>query len=258
MSREALTLTEVRDRLAWVTLNRPARHNSLVPELLDSLNEALASLARQKPLAIVLAARGESFSTGGDVAAFAALARGGRRAYADRLIGALNEAILRLLDLPCPVIVRLHGPVTGGSAGLVLAADLVAMSPKSYFAPYYVEIGFAPDGGWTALLPERIGAARAAAVQLLNRRIEADEAVRLGLATEVVPHDRLDTVIESWLATLTAKSAGSIEATRQLLLPPERRDAIARNLQRERDRFLELIETDGTEARMARFLGRKK
>lgn len=256
MAPGSLVLVEVADRVATVTLNRPARHNALVPDLLSALNEALDGLADADLVAVVLAGSGRSFSTGGDVAAFAGLPRGARRAYASGLVGALNAAILRLLDLPCPVVCRLHGPVTGGSCGLVFASDLVAMSPRAFLQPYYVDVGFAPDGGWTALLPERIGTARAGAIQLLNRRVGAEEALGLGLAQAVEAEDRLDAVIGGWLDQLRGKVATSLRATRALLMPPHRRGAIADGLECERERFLALIETDETEAGMARFLAR--
>lgn len=253
---EPLVLTAIADRVATVTLNRPERHNALVPELLGALNAALDRLAGADLVALVLAGAGRSFSTGGDVAAFAALPRGQRRSYANGLVGALNAAILKLVDLPCPVVCRLHGPATGGSCGLVFACDLVAMSPRAFLQSYYVDVGFAPDGGWTALLPERIGASRAAAIQLLNRRVGAEEALGLGLAQAVEAEDRLDAVIGGWLDQLGAKVPASLRATRALLLTPERRQALAAGLERERERFLALIETDETEAGMARFLGR--
>lgn len=241
---------------ATLTLNRPARHNALVPDLLDELHVALDRLAVDPPASLLLRGAGRSFSTGGDVAAFAAVPRGARRRYADGLVGSLNKVILALLDLPCPVIARLHGPVTGGSCGLVFASDLVAMGPRAFFQPYYVDVGFSPDGGWTALLPERIGAARAGAVQMLNRRIGPDEALALGLAQAVADEADLDTMIDAWAGTLAGKVGPSLAATRALLMAPERRRSIAEGLERERQRFLDLIETDETEAGMARFLAR--
>ncbi len=241
---------------ATLTLNRPARHNALVPDLLDALNAALARLAEDPPGCLVLRGAGRSFSTGGDVAAFAALPRGARRRYAEGLVGNLNAAILALVDLPCPVITRLHGPVTGGSCGLVFASDLVAMGPRAFVQPYYVDVGFSPDGGWTALLPDRIGAARAGAIQLLNRRIGPDEALALGLVQSVADESELDAVITAWTDTMAGKVGPSLSATRSLMTPPERRRAIADGLERERRRFLDLIETDETEAGMARFLAR--
>ena len=253
---EPLVRLAVADRVARVTLNRPERHNALVPELLDALDAALADCAGRDLAALVLAAEGRSFSTGGDVAAFASRPRGERRSYAGALIGTLNRVILRLLDLPCPVVAAVQGPVTGGSCGLVFAADLVAMAPRAFVQPYYVDVGFAPDGGWTALLPERIGPARAAAVQLLNRRIGPDEAVALGLASTAIAEDELGATVDAWLARLRGKVGPSLAATRALLMGPERRAAIADGLARERDHFLALIETDATEAGMARFLSR--
>ena len=253
---ETLVRLVLEDRVARVTLNRPERHNALVPELLTALDQILADCAGHDLVALVLTAEGRSFSTGGDVAAFAARGRGERRSYAEALIGMLNRVILRLLDLPCPVVAAVQGPVTGGSCGLVFAADLVAMAPRAFIQPYYVDVGFAPDGGWTALLPERIGAARAGAIQFLNRRIGPEEAVALGLASTVVAEGEFGATVETWLATLRGKEPASLAATRRLLMSPARRAAIADGLARERAHFLQLIETDATEAGMARFLSR--
>lgn len=254
MAPDPLVLVDVTDGVARVTLNRPQRHNSLVPELIVQLNNALAEVRERDFIALVLAGAGKSFSTGGDVAGFHAVPRGERRAYADALVGGLHAAILALVDMPMPVIVRVQGPVTGGSLGLVLAADLTAISSSAFIAPYYVEVGFSPDGGWTAMLPERIGAARARAIQLLNRHVSPDEAVALGLATEVVAAERIDSLIDGWIAALRTKVGSSVRVTRDLLMPPEQRAEIAARLERERKRFLDEIESDAVEAGMAKFL----
>ena len=153
-----------------LVLDRPTRHNSLVPSLLADFHSALVAAIAARPIAIVLTGAGRSFSTGGDLGGFQAEAADpvGLAAYADELVGALNDAILGLLACPVPIIAAVNGPVTGGSLGMVLAADLVAMADDAFIQPYYAEVGFAPDGGWTALLPERIGAARAAAILMLE------------------------------------------------------------------------------------------
>lgn len=256
MTTSPLVLLDVTDRVARLTLNRPARHNSLVPELLDDFHAALDRVDRENLVAVVLDANGRSFSTGGDLRGFLDAPRHARRAYADALVGALNRAILRLIALPCPLIVRLHGPVTGGSCGFVFAADLVAIAPPAFLASYYADIGFAPDGGWTALLPERIGTARAASILMLNRRITAEEAVALGLATSLVPVERLDDCIADWIAILRAKARGSLAAIRTLLMPPDRVATVRAGLERERARFLELIDRPEIEAGIAGFFAR--
>ena len=240
----------------YLTLNRPQRHNSLVPALVEALNAALDDLARLPPRLLVLTGAGRSFSTGGDVAAFADVPVLQRREYATGLVGGLHRAILALVDLPCPVIARVQGPVTGGSLGFVLAADLVAMTRGAFIAPYYVDVGFAPDGGWTALLPDRIGPVRAAEIQLLNRMVTADEALGLGLVQAVTDPATLDDQIAVWVQVLLGKHAHSLAATKRLLWPPERRARVALGLERERLCFLSLIDSPETDAGMRHFLGR--
>ncbi len=209
------TLLDIADGVARLTLNRPERHNSLVPALLDSLNADLDRIGGDRNIrAVVLQASGRSFSTGGDVAGFHAVPLGERRAYAKGLVGSLNRAILTLLRLPVPVIGRIHGPITGGSLGLLLACDLAAITPQAFLQPYYTQVGFSPDGGWTAMLPARIGTQRAREIQLLNQRVSAQEALQLGLVTACVDADALDATIEGWLEQLKNMQPASIASTK--------------------------------------------
>lgn len=256
MSAGALTAFTAADGIGLITLNRPHRHNSLVPELLESLNRDIAIAAGAGLKALVLRANGRSFSTGGDVAAFFETAASERGAYAGRIVGALNRAILALLDLNVPVVGRVHGPVTGGSLGLVLACDLVAVTPAAFFQPYYVDLGFSPDGGWSAILPDRIGAAKAGMVQLLNRRISAAEAIEWGIATALVEPGELDSTIATWLETLATKVPSALACTKARLMPPERRAALAAGLEAERRSFVAQITNTAAHEGMARFLRR--
>lgn len=246
------TLLDIADGVARLTLNRPERHNSLVPALLDSLNADLERIARDRGIrALVLQAAGRSFSTGGDVVGFHAVPRGQRRAYAEGLVGSLNRAILALMRLPVPVIGRIHGPVTGGSLGLLLACDLAAITQQAFIQPYYTQVGFSPDGGWTAMLPARIGAQRAREIQLLNQRVPAQEALQLGLVTACVEAETLDATIEGWLEKLNLMQAASIASTKALLAAD-----CAAGLDAELRNFLDLIDREDTEAGMTRFLNR--
>lgn len=250
-----LVLCEIDGAIARLTLNRPDRHNSLVPELLEELLTAIAEVRRNDSARlVVLAAAGRSFSTGGDLAAFHEAED--VAAFSTRLVGLLNEAILALLDLPQPVIARVQGPVTGGSLGLVLAADLVVLADDAFLAPYYVEVGFSPDGGWSVLLPERIGHGRAAEIQLLNRRVTPAEAQALGLAHAIAPSAELDRQVEAWTEALSAKVDGGLRAAKARLLDPARRASIAEALEAERQSFVDHVARPETRAGVARFLGR--
>ncbi|MBP7065951.1 enoyl-CoA hydratase/isomerase family protein [Ferrovibrio sp.] len=241
--------------VARLTLARPDRHNSLVPALLTDLLRQIDAVAAQPGLAaVVLQAEGRSFSTGGDVRGFHAVAQGERRAYAAALVGDLNRAILALYDLPCPLLGRLQGPLTGGALGLLLACDLVVAAPQVFLQPYYVDVGFSPDGGWCALLPGRIGEAAAREIQLLNRRVAAEEMLRLGLVQAVTSD--LDGTLEAWLNALNSKQANAVACTKRQLLPPQRRNAMAAALEAERQSFIEQIDSEATQAGMARFLAK--
>lgn len=251
----ALTRLDIDGPVARLTLHRPDRHNSLVPELISSLLDNLKRIAATPDLRVlVLQATGRSFSTGGDVSGFHAIPREARREYAGTLVGGLNDAILALLDLPIPVVGRIQGPLTGGALGFLLACDLAVMTPQAFIQPYYVQVGFSPDGGWTALLPERIGTSRAREIQLLNRRVPAAEAVQLGLATAIAEPDDLDGVIAGWLSTLLGNQPQASACTKRLLLSPERRALIAAGLEAEKQSFLMQIDSAEAEAGMAQFL----
>jgi len=239
---------EQKGGVATITLDRPQRCNALTAELLDALHAALDRL--DAPSAVLLRGAGRHFSTGGDVARFAAEAGAGNgRAYADRVLGGLNRVILRLASFPCPVIAEVRGALTGGALGLVLAADLVAMDRRAFIQPFYVCVGFAPDGGWTAMLPARIGAARARSIQLLNTRLSAEEALTLDLAQSVGDDPAAATA--EWLTQLADHDQGAIAATKRLLLDLP---ALEVGLEAERRAFLNRIDLPEVRAGMAAFL----
>jgi len=249
----SLVLYDHAGGVVTLTLNHPERHNALVPELIEALNAALTRAAQTMPASLVLRAAGRSFSTGGDVRRFYETPRPQRRDYAHTLVGALNQAIISLLNMPCPTIVMVHGLVTGGALGLVLACDLALAGPQASLAPWYTAVGFSPDGGWTALLPERIGRARALEIQLLNRQLDAEEAVRVGLFQSLAGEDALDVALAKILSTLEHAKPGSVRHTLALMRPDAEKIAVL--LDAERQHFLQQLESDEAEAGMAAFLG---
>ena len=247
---QGLILTQVDGPVATIVLNRPERHNSLVPELLRDLLTALEKVADAR--AVVLAAEGRSFSTGGDVRAFAERDGGALRDYANELVGLLGETMLAIMRLPAPVIAAVHGMVTGGSLGLLLASDIVLIHPSVTIAPWYTTVGFAPDGGWTALLPYRIGASRAAVVQYTNTPIDAETAVAWGLATRVEADVRR--AAAELARTIAGQRPGAVRATKRLINGDL--DAIAARLDAEREAFVRQITTPEAREGMTAFLSR--
>ncbi len=251
----SLVRLERADGVARVVLCRCGMQNALVPELLDDLLAALALLRNDTDCrAVLLAAEGPAFSIGGDMRRFQREAANAAslQAYAAGLVGKLNEAILALIDLPQPVVAAVHGVVTGGSIGLVLAADLIYLAPQVVFKAHYATAGFGPDGGWTALLGRTAGVHRAAAALLLNRSIRADDALAWGLASEVVPADRLQQTAEAAAHRMAAYPLGSLRAAKRLLWGD--RAQLAADLDAERRHFLELIAQPAAVQGVAAFL----
>ena len=246
-----MILLDIDPPLATITLNRPERHNSLVPELLEQLLAGLAEVAaRPEVRVLVLQANGRSFSTGGDLGGFVEHLDDLER-YAERLVGLLNETIVALIDLPVPVVAAVHGIVTGGSLGLVLASDVVLMTPQASLTPFYSVVGFSPDGGWSALLPDVIGRKRAAGLLLTNGTVTAEQAVAWGLASRLVSADALYDEARATALAIAAMQPGAVRAIKRRLWADV---PVAQRLEAERRSFVDQIVTAEARAGMAAFL----
>ena len=228
--------------IAVITLNRPERHNSLVPELLETLLEVIEIIGTDDNIrVVVLQANGRSFSTGGDAQGFVDHFDEIEE-YSYQLVGLLNKVILALFDLRIPVIAAVHGIVTGGSIGLVLVCDVVLVSEEASFTPYYSVVGISPDGGWTTLLASIIGRKRAASVLMLNQTISAGQAVDWGIANRLVPGEQIRRAALEAAETIVENKPGSIYHTKRLLNLD--RASVKSGLEAEREHFVQHIVTN--------------
>lgn len=251
-----LVLSETDGSVAVLTLNRAARHNSLIPEMLQDFLTAVENLRTLTGVrAVVLQANGRSFSTGGDVRAFYEH-RSDIEAYSRQVVGLLNESIVALATLPVPVVAVVHGIVTGGSLGLVLACDIVLVAPEATFTAYYTSVGYSPDGGWTAMLPAVIGNRRASEALLLDRSISAQEAVEWGMANRIVPADRIREEALGLARALARQKAGSAAKTKRLLWGNV--SLLAARLDEERREFIKQIATPEAWQGMEDFLAQRR
>jgi 2-(1,2-epoxy-1,2-dihydrophenyl)acetyl-CoA isomerase len=174
--------------VARVTLNRPEAANGMDIDLLQALHTAILEChASPEVRVMVLSGAGKHFCAGGDVKSFAA--KGER--LPDHLREAtawLQLATAALVQLPQPVIASVHGFAAGGGGlGLVCAADLVVAAASARFFSGAVRVGMAPDAGVTVTLTQLVGLRKAMEILLTNPTLTADEALAIGLITEVVP-----------------------------------------------------------------------
>lgn len=237
MSEQLVTL-KLQGSVAVLSLNRPARHNALVPELLTRLIELLADDRCRLTSAVILRAEGRSFSTGGDLLGFKQH-RATIRDYANELVGLLNQAILTLYQHPVPVICAVHGQVTGGSLGFLLASGRVVMRRSATITPWYSEVGFSPDGGWTAMLPDVIGRQQCMHWLSTNASYNAETCQSLGLVQEVVEDD-CDTAALRWAHQAGAVKSGSVACSR--LLINSKISELKSKLNSEREQFVRQVQ----------------
>ncbi|MEZ5141696.1 MAG: enoyl-CoA hydratase-related protein [Acidimicrobiales bacterium] len=218
-------LHEVRDGVAWITLNRPEAYNAITPDqrdrMIDLLQDASGDLAVR---CVVLTATGKGFCTGADLRA----RREPRPRPADapeRAIGDVarmirdgaQRLVASVLDCEKPVIAAVNGTSAGIGAHLAFACDLVLAADSASFVEVFVRRGLVPDGGGAYLLPRLIGVQRTKQLMFFGDKVTADEAAALGLVNEVVPADELAATAEAWARRLAAGPTRSISLTKWLV-----------------------------------------
>ncbi|MCS7006119.1 MAG: enoyl-CoA hydratase/isomerase family protein [Thermoleophilia bacterium] len=166
-----------------VTLRRPEKLNAISTAVEHALDEALGSEAVRRAGAVVVAGEGRAFSAGADISEFRDRDPEACLAYY-RETGAVYE---RFAALPIPTFAAIHGYCLGGALELALAADFRIADETAVLGFPEVALGILPSSGGTHRLVRLLGAARAKELALLRERLDADEALRVGLVTEVVP-----------------------------------------------------------------------
>lgn len=206
--------SEVRDGVAIVHLERTARHNALIPEMLSALVEQLEQI-NQDGRPIVLTGAGRAFCSGADLKWL-----GGHHDPAlgvAELVALHHSAILTLLEMRSPVIAAVNGAVAGGGLGLALAADYRIAGESASFTAAYFRLGLTPDGGSSAFLERTIGVARALELLLTNRTLSARDALAWHLINEVVADDVLLERSVEFARTLPPVPGYALLQTRRLL-----------------------------------------
>lgn len=184
---------EIDDGLAWLTLGSADRAPRLNDELREELVLALLEVQQDEEVrVIVITGRDAVFCRGFDARQRLALKEEG--AGFERLLPEIDAGrrIVSLIhEMPKPVLAMLNGPATGTGFSLALACDIRIASDHSSFTPDTVKRGMHPQWGATYFLPRLIGTGRSMELLLTGRRIEATEALDMGLVQDLVPVDHL-------------------------------------------------------------------
>ena len=191
-------LVEKKGFILLVTFNRPAKKNSVTPEMVVGLANAWKQLRDDDDLRLaVITGTGDSFCAGADLGRLIPLMTRAR-APEDEFDRALMEdpavfqaAFLRRFELWKPIIAAVNGFALAGGTELLQATDLRLAAPEAKFALTEVSRGLVPGGGSTVRLARQIPYVEAMKILLVGDAISAEEALRVGFVNEVVPRERL-------------------------------------------------------------------
>ncbi|MDX5362423.1 MAG: enoyl-CoA hydratase/isomerase [Alphaproteobacteria bacterium] len=194
MTYSTLTLT-VADGLAVLAFNRPQAMNAVNGQMLADLDAALDRLADPATGArcLLITGEGRGFCAGADLSDASLIEPGpdGSRDVGQVLERHYNPLLIKLRDLPMPVVTAVNGAAAGVGMSFALMGDIVIAAESAYFLQAFRHIGLIPDGGATWLLPRLVGRARALELSLLGGKLPAETAREWGLVTRVAPDARL-------------------------------------------------------------------
>jgi 2-(1,2-epoxy-1,2-dihydrophenyl)acetyl-CoA isomerase len=209
---------QLRERVAWVRLNRPDSLNAFTPQMGRELLAVLDHVETDPDArAVVLSGAGRGFSSGADLKQAASWGADGGVDLLTPLREIFHPLILRLRGLEKPVIAAVHGGAAGFGCSVALAADIVIAAESAYFLMAFANVGLTLDGGSSALLVGRAGHARASEMGLLAGRVAAAQALGWGLVNRVVADDQLLDAAAEVAARLAAGPPGSYAATKRSL-----------------------------------------
>jgi enoyl-CoA hydratase/carnithine racemase len=204
-------LSEDRDGVRTLTLNRPHLKNAISPELWIALRDALNEAGRDRGVrALVITGAGGSFCSGADISV-------PDDAHPKYKLQRLTDVALALHELPIPAVAKVTGVAVGAGWNLALGCDFVVATPESTFCQIFSKRGLSIDLGGSWLLPKLVGLQQAKRLALLAETIDAAEAHTLGLVTWMVPAAEIDAFVDDLTDRLAAGPPIAIAQTKALL-----------------------------------------
>ena len=205
--------TERDGDLLIVTIDHPnSKMNAVDEQLHHDLWELFRMLAAERDArAIVLTGSGRAFSAGGDMTWFPQL-RSPDRLDALRREG--KQLIWNLLDVEVPIVCALNGPAVGLGASVALLCDVIVMADSAMIIDPHVQVGLVAGDGGAAIWPLLLGPLAAKRHLMLGDPLGADEALRLGVASEVCASDDVADVARRWAQRLAAQPPLAVQGTK--------------------------------------------
>ncbi len=212
-----MTLYEVKNRIAYITLNRPEKRNAMSHEMVSELMAAFTNAERDESVkVVVLRANGSSFCAGADLAYLQQLQK---FTYSQNLEDSnhLKGLFLKIYTLSKVVVAQVQGHALAGGCGLATVCDFSFSVPEAKFGYTEVRIGFIPALVKVFLI-RKIGEGKARELLLTGDLVDAEKAKDLGLINYVVAADKLESAVEEFAQRLIAQnSAQSMAFTKRMI-----------------------------------------
>lgn len=209
------TTVEVRDRVLWLSLQRPEVLNAIGHETVAGIHAALDRATEGDIRVVVIRGSGRAFCAGADLQDLP-----GATIDIDALeiaVSRVAEVVDRIAALPVPVIAGVNGIAAGGGLELVLASDLVIAVRGARLGDAHVNYGLLPGAGGSYRLPRRVGSSIARRMMLTGEFVPAEELVACGLISRVVAPEDLDRELTQLSSTLAGRSPRVLSAMKQLI-----------------------------------------
>ena len=259
-------LCSVEDHIATVTLNRPEKRNALSDRLTPALREILLQLEADADVrVVVITGAGKGFCAGGDVSGMASNPIGAatekRQASLEDTVRTLQHRqetlTLRLHELAKPTIAALPGAAAGAGMSIALACDLRIAATSAFLAPGFANIGLSGDYGGSWFLSNLVGTGKAKELYFTGRRIQAEEALALGIFNEVVPDDDLPARTKELATAIASGPPIAIRYMKENINRAALSD-LKTCLEMEADRTVRCARTEDHKEAVSAFLGKRK
>ncbi|MCH9652084.1 MAG: enoyl-CoA hydratase/isomerase family protein [Deltaproteobacteria bacterium] len=240
--------------VAILTINRPDKLNALNDQVRDDMLAHLNAIESDDEIRVVVitGAGDKSFIAGADIGEFA-----GRSPFDQRQAMRFPRIFDVMGQFPKPVIAMINGFCLGGGCELAMSCDIRIASEKARFGQPEIKLGLIPGGGGTQRMPRLVGLGNALRMMLTGDMIGADEAQRMGLVEQVVPHDELRSQTLELANRMAAWSPLTLKIAKEAVRASQRLP-IEEGILYERDLFCLAFSTEDKAEGVAAFLEKRK
>jgi len=202
---------EIAETVAWMTMNRPP-YNVLTADMMLEMARAIESLREERSVRVIV------LQAAADCTAFSAgvAVEDSRPERAFQTLEAMQSVFNNFLETSKPVITVLNGPAIGGGCELAALGDIIIATPKARFSQPEVRLGVFPPLA-AVILPHIIGHKRSLEMIFTGEALSAEDALRLGLVSRVVPEEKLAEEVKAVLAKIADQSAPVLEMAKRVL-----------------------------------------